>query len=493
MYLMKVNKICSIPKVAHLRYSQRMHGERKKFKKLKFQKTSKNEHVEKDENYMDILKKAEKAVYDPSERRLARTMYQLTRSMTVNDGKVKLKTPVLRARRPIVNVDSFSSPFTKLFANSSAANNLADIKDISDFSIGIDDEELKRLFLYQECLANEDPYNLEIPTGANQSNFLMKPHEWEVEMTATTPIKQKAFKFLMLKWAQKNRDLRKKEQKSKKREQITPLSDDHFPNKLFPRFNRTKIGHWNVNKHICSIHHSQPLVIDMRFHKEKSQGSVSLMRQMLLLMRNNFDSPFPFHLVLSNFEKNTEFYEKVWKKSTIANIDNVIINSEKPLHYLEPEVKSEDLIYLTPDAAPVMHEFDHSKVYVIGGLVDRYAQKYRTKTISKTESINAVRLPLHLYLRWGGVGGKMELTVNIVFDILNTLKHTGSWIKALSCIPYRLHQGLSDLGKELANYDPEIIAQFDAGRQWKSKQRLKTPNVYIKHRTMKATSAYLGK
>ena len=495
MKLKRFYALCSFRQVASIHASQKLQmGNKNHIEKFNVTKSSVVEDgVKRDKSYIDILGKAEKTLFDPSQQRLSRTMYNLIKSMVFHDGQMKFKTPALKARRPVVNTKSFSSRFIKHFNRNDLTKDLPEIQDCFKSSPVENDEELKRLFLYQECLQNEIPFYAEIPNGIDQSTFLKNPKDWELEMTAIFPMKQKTFRFLLLKWAVKNKSERKK---ARKKLEFVPREmrpDDDYPVKLLPRFNNTHLGHWNINKHISSIHHCQPLVIDMRFHKEKDQYSLSLMTQMHYMFRKNFDSPFPFHIVLANFEKNSDFYQKVWKKSAIAGIDNVIINSENSLLDLEPEVRSEDLVYLSPDATDVLSEFDCSKVYVIGGLVDRLVHKRRTKTISTTEGISSVKLPLHLYLKWGGIGNKMELTVNVVFEILNTLKLTGSWIKALSCIPYRLHSGLTDLGQELANYDPEIISRFAAGERWKTKKSLKSPTVLVSQRHNKATSAYLGK
>lgn len=49
--------------------------------------------------------------------------------------------------------------------------------------------------------------------------------------------------------------------------------------------------------------------------------------------------------------------------------------------------KAEDIVYLTGDAEETMEEFDPSKLYVIGGIVDHNAFKNFTLAYAKSKGI----------------------------------------------------------------------------------------------------------
>jgi ribonuclease P protein 1 len=53
---------------------------------------------------------------------------------------------------------------------------------------------------------------------------------------------------------------------------------------------------------------------------------------------------------------------------------------------------------------------------------------------AKRENIKHQRFPIDRYVKFGGGGGK-SLTIDQVYNILMTLKHTGSWVDALKYIP----------------------------------------------------------
>ena len=486
-------KVCRFPQIALLHTGSGVLNKQnsKKFKLIHPLEQKKNVEPSK-KDYMKLLKKAEESIINPSPKYASNLINQLTKSLSNHNAKIKIKAPFLKPRKNLLDTTSFSSPLVRCFEKTP--------EDLSaDFgnwpSIYGDDDELKRLFLFQECLRNEIPFHAEIPIGDNQKTFMISPNSWVKDLTEKMPMREKSFQFLMLKYALRNTEYRKRLKKVKKSEKelTKPPFNQIGHVKLLPMFGKLKMRQWSVQKHACSYYMLQPLVIDMRFHRQKDECSVSLMKQLHHLFMANYSSNNPFHLVFANFDQNTDFYHKVWNASVNTKLDLSTTMTSKALHELEPIVKQEDLVYLSPDATTVMTEFDHSKTYVIGGLVDRLFEKNRTKTISRTEHINSMKLPLQRYLSWGGVTGQMELTLHAVFDILNTLKHTGCWIKALSCMPHRLHRGLSELGRELANYDPEIISRFDAGRQWKKIKDKKAPRVVLPVNLRKRSAWYLGK
>jgi len=96
----------------------------------------------------------------------------------------------------------------------------------------------------------------------------------------------------------------------------------------------------------------------------------------------------------------------------------------------------EKLIYLSPDSNVEMTEFDHDAVYIIGGIIDLSEKKPLTFGKAKRENIRHQRFPIDRYVKFGGGSGK-TLTLDQVYNILMTLKHTGSWMDAFQFIPQR--------------------------------------------------------
>ena len=59
----------------------------------------------------------------------------------------------------------------------------------------------------------------------------------------------------------------------------------------------------------------------------------------------------------------------------------------------------EKLVYLTPDSKEELIEWDHTKVYIVGALVDLSAEKPLTFSKARREGIQTLRLPLDRYYK----------------------------------------------------------------------------------------------
>jgi tRNA (guanine9-N1)-methyltransferase len=99
--------------------------------------------------------------------------------------------------------------------------------------------------------------------------------------------------------------------------------------------------------------------------------------------------------------------------------------------YYEKDLSN--VVYLTSDSENTLQDLDDSKIYVIGGIVDR--NRLKRGAIDRAEKLGIVtaRLPLDEHLR------KMEatrvLTCNHVFDILLHYRENGKdWKKALEAV-----------------------------------------------------------
>jgi len=100
-----------------------------------------------------------------------------------------------------------------------------------------------------------------------------------------------------------------------------------------------------------------------------------------------------------------------------------------------PDAKSK-LVYLTSDSDTILEHLDDSKIYVIGGIVDR--NRLKRAAINKAEEfgLQTAKLPITDYFKL--VTTKV-LTCNHVFDILLKYREMGNdWKKAmLNVLPPR--------------------------------------------------------
>lgn len=99
-------------------------------------------------------------------------------------------------------------------------------------------------------------------------------------------------------------------------------------------------------------------------------------------------------------------------------------------------IDTSKIVYLTSDSDNILEHLDDSKVYVIGGIVDRNRLKGTTMKKAQELGITTAKLPIEQYLKL--VATKV-LTVNHVFEILLKYRtHGNDWKKAmLDVLPAR--------------------------------------------------------
>ncbi|KAG7398323.1 hypothetical protein PHYBOEH_011318 [Phytophthora boehmeriae] len=102
-----------------------------------------------------------------------------------------------------------------------------------------------------------------------------------------------------------------------------------------------------------------------------------------------------------------------------------------------------NLVYLSPDSPNVLKKMDPTKIYVIGGIVDKSRKKGATMNAATAAGISTVRLPIqeHFPERLDHI-----LNVNTVIDVLINFQALGDWPRALDiAIPQRKR---SQLGRK---------------------------------------------
>lgn len=99
------------------------------------------------------------------------------------------------------------------------------------------------------------------------------------------------------------------------------------------------------------------------------------------------------------------------------------------------DIAKEDLIYLSADSDDVVEEIDESKVYIIGGIVDKNRHKNICNDKAHKQGLKTARLPIEKYI---DMASRKVLTVNHVFEIMSRWLEHRDWEKAfLDVIPKR--------------------------------------------------------
>ncbi|KAG7240464.1 hypothetical protein INR49_026853, partial [Caranx melampygus] len=183
---------------------------------------------------------------------------------------------------------------------------------------------------------------------------------------------------------------------------------------------------------------NQPLVFDMSYDSNMSRREVeNTVSQLLEVEGWNRRATEPFHLHFCNLQPDGAYKKELLKRYGAETWDRLLITSTDRQHVdIFPR---EQLVYLTADSPNVLHKFDHSKVYIIGALVDRSIQSGLTLANAKRLKLATARLPLDQFLHWE-VGAK-NLTLDQMIRIMLTIKDTGKWTEALKFVPTRKHDG----------------------------------------------------
>lgn len=182
----------------------------------------------------------------------------------------------------------------------------------------------------------------------------------------------------------------------------------------------------------------QPLVFDMSYDANMSKREIeNTVSQLMEVDGWNRRAAEPFHLHFCNLQPDGAYMRELLKRYGSEAWERLLITSSDRQHVdLFPR---EQLVYLTADSPNVLRSFDHSKVYVIGAMVDRSIQTGLSMANAKRLKLATARLPLDEFLRWE-VGAK-NLTLDQMIRIMLTLKETGNWEEALKPVPKRKHDG----------------------------------------------------
>lgn len=166
--------------------------------------------------------------------------------------------------------------------------------------------------------------------------------------------------------------------------------------------------------------HGQKIVIDLEFYNLMAPNEIhSLVQQIMYCYAVNGRCCKPGHLWLTGCEEEMETPLK-----RLPGFDKWIIEKET-LSYIEAfKDRKDDLVYLTADSENVLEELDVSKIYIVGGLVDRNRWKGITMKKAEDQGIQTAKLPIGNYLK---MSSSQVLTVNQVIEIMLKFLETKDW------------------------------------------------------------------
>nr|XP_046193653.1 tRNA methyltransferase 10 homolog C-like [Oncorhynchus gorbuscha] len=265
----------------------------------------------------------------------------------------------------------------------------------------------------------------------------------------TKSSKKKYLKYLAIKEGHKNNHKQKQEKKKAERSERF-LEDDRIRpggvrgeegelrNTFLLQFwgrSLDKLLGWRSAQ---AMVFGQPLVFDMSYEQQMARREVeNTVSQLMEVEGWNRRAPDPFHLHFCNLQPDGGYHRELVKRYGAEAWERLLITSTERRHVdLFPR---DDLVYLTADSPNVLRTFDHSKVYIVGSMVDRSIQSGLSLANAKRLQLNTARLPLDDFLQWET--GAKNLTLDQMIRILLTLKESGRWEEALEHVPKRKHDG----------------------------------------------------
>lgn len=164
----------------------------------------------------------------------------------------------------------------------------------------------------------------------------------------------------------------------------------------------------------------QKIVIDLEFSHLMTPSEInSLVQQIMYCYAVNGRCSEPGHLWLTGCKG-----EMATQLQRLPGFDNWSIEREDRSYIEALESEKQNLVYLTADSENVVDDLDRSKIYIVGGLVDRNRWKGITMKKAEEQGIQTAKLPIANYLN---MCSSQVLTVNQVVEILLKFLETKDW------------------------------------------------------------------
>ncbi len=227
---------------------------------------------------------------------------------------------------------------------------------------------------------------------------------------------------------------RKKEQKKEARAAKAKAEGRDLDEERRIQAERTKLGVGHKKRELewqkrfgASAETSFQVCIDCSYEASMTTKEIgSLSNQIRYCYSANKKSSHPLHLSVSSLVGQTyenlsrvEGFPDNWKERGFQC-------SQRSL--TEMHIQKERIVYLTSDSETVLNDLDDSKIYVIGGIVDRNRLKRAAINKANELGVDTARLPIDEHLK---LCATKVLTCNHVFEILQKYKDHKDWKKAL--------------------------------------------------------------
>ncbi|XP_061830720.2 tRNA methyltransferase 10 homolog C [Nerophis lumbriciformis] len=284
----------------------------------------------------------------------------------------------------------------------------------------------------------------------------------ELAKLTTKSARKKFLKYLAIKEGHKKARKQQKQQKAAAREASLKQKleengeQKECKNTYLLQFWSRSLDRLLAWRSAQAMRFDQPLVLDMSYESSMSRREiVNTISQLIELEAWNRRANEPYHLHFCNLQPGGDYMAELVKRYGAGVWERLLITStDRQAVDLFP---ADRLVYLTADSPNVLRKFDHSKVYIVGALVDRSILSGVSLANAKRQKLATARLPLDEFLHWET--GAKNLTLDQMMRIMLTIKETGKWEEALKFVPKRKH------GTDLASGE-------NGNRSWQSKGQM---------------------
>lgn len=191
---------------------------------------------------------------------------------------------------------------------------------------------------------------------------------------------------------------------------------------------KMRLEHWKQTK-IPLVRRSFQVCLDCAFEPSMSPKEInSLAQQIRYCYSANKHNAHPCQLAATSVGGTTlEHLKKVNGFEEWPNWAFTMASDSLEQHY---RFKLDNVVYLTSDSETVLHTLDDTKIYIIGGIVDRNRLKRAALNRAVAVGVATARLPIDEHL--AEMASTRVLTCNHVFEILLRYREHGrDWKKAL--------------------------------------------------------------
>jgi len=275
-------------------------------------------------------------------------------------------------------------------------------------------------------------------------NQLKKKRRWEKKMEIKKRRKLQDREVKAAKAAAQGRDI---EQERKQQEAARLAAKES--NRTNDKWEREKLPLLEKSFQVC---------VDCAFEASMTPKEInSLATQLRFCYSVNRRNPHPCRLAATSVSGTTlEHLQKVsgfeeWSKRAFT-VTSESLEVFYPNNQRQPEqpTRSDDepnpgtstqlnnnILYLTSDSETVLQDLDDTKIYVIGGIVDRNRLRRAALDRANELGVTTARLPIDEHMQMGEA--TRVLTVNTVFELLLKYREHGrDWKKALlEVLPHR--------------------------------------------------------